>query len=231
MAPEEEKGYISRQMKSLKLTTGVYPSGWFIGRCSPHTKALIHEVHEEFKAPLLYSSDAFCDDIPYWIDVPSEEHRQDQAGMLLVPYSYDANDLKFQISHGSWGSATAFFDYLRDSFDTLYVEGMEGTPKMMTIGLHCRISGKPGRFNVVERFVKYILEKEDTWITTRKEISLHWRRTFPYQRHKGQEQVANKGEVDRRVHHTDTHANGYGEPHLTTKTDGQIQMEQLISAH
>jgi hypothetical protein len=88
MAPAEEKLYITRQLHSLKASCGVYPVGWFVGRCSPHSKALIHEVHQEQNAPLLYSSDAFSDDLPYWVDVPAEKHSANPKGMLMVPYTY-----------------------------------------------------------------------------------------------------------------------------------------------
>lgn len=182
MSPKEEKQYIRRQLQSLKETTGSYPAGWFVGRCSPHTRALIHEVHQEQNIPLLYSSDTFSDDIPYWSDVPAEKSIEAPEGMLMIPYSYDCNDLKFQIAPGSWSSHSAFVDYLKASFDTLYAEGLEGRPKMMSIGLHCRISGKPGRSSAIESFVKYILEKPDVWLTTRKEVALHWREKFPYHR-------------------------------------------------
>lgn len=193
MSPKEEKEYIKRQLKSLRTTTGSYPAGWFVGRCSCHTRALIHEVHREENIPLLYSSDVFNDDIPYWIDVPAEKHSENPRGLLMMPYSYDCNDLKYQIAPGSWSSHTAFSDYLKASFDTLYAEGVEGRPKMMTIGLHCRISGKPGRFSAVESFVKYILGKEDVWLTTRKEIALHWREKFPYRRESDGCQGLNEG--------------------------------------
>ncbi|KPI35320.1 Chitin deacetylase 1 [Cyphellophora attinorum] len=182
MTPEEEKLYILRQMYSLKSTTGSYPVGWFVGRCSPHTKALIHEAHEELDAPLLYEADCFSDDLPYWTDVPAEQNATNPKGMLMLPYSYDNNDLKFQIAPGSWGSSSAFLEYLQSSFDVLFAEGVQGMPKMMTIGLHCRISGKPGRFAAVESFVQYIKQRPDVWITTRKDIAQHWHKTFPYVR-------------------------------------------------
>ncbi|GAM88032.1 hypothetical protein ANO11243_060610 [Dothideomycetidae sp. 11243] len=182
MSPREEKIYIKRQLQSLKETTGSYPGGWFIGRCSPHTRALIHEVHQEEKIPLLYSSDAFNDDLPYWVDVPAESSVSDPQGLLMMPYSYDCNDLKYQIAPGNWGSHTAFADYLKATFDTLYSEGLEGRPKMMSIGLHCRIAGKPGRAAAIESFLKHIAEKEGVWLTTRKSIALHWREKFPYRR-------------------------------------------------
>jgi peptidoglycan/xylan/chitin deacetylase (PgdA/CDA1 family) len=182
MSIKEEKQYMKRQLQSLKATTGSYPAGWFVGRCSPHTRALIHEVHQEENVPLLYSSDVFNDDIPYWVDVPAEKSSENPQGMLMMSYSYDCNDLKYQIGPGGWSSHTEFSDYLKASFDTLYAEGVEGRPKMMSIGLHCRISGKPGRSAAVETFLKYILEKEDVWVTTRKDIALHWREKFPYER-------------------------------------------------
>ncbi|EXJ74360.1 uncharacterized protein A1O5_02656 [Cladophialophora psammophila CBS 110553] len=182
MSPEEEKQYILRQMQCLKATTGRYPSGWFVGRCSSHSKALIHEVHEELGAPLLYEADCFSDDLPYWADVPAEYNADRPKGMLMLPYSYDNNDLKYQIAPGTWGSSSAFLEYLKSSFDVLYAEGLEGRPKMMTIGLHCRISGKPGRFAAVQSFVRYVQQQPDVWITTRKDVALHWHTTFPYVR-------------------------------------------------
>jgi len=153
-----------------------------VGRCSPHTKALIHEVHEEVGAPLLYEADCFSDDLPYWTDVPAEQDMANAKGMLMLPYSYDNNDLKYQIAPGTWGSSGAFLEYLKSSFDVLYAEGLSGRPKMMTVGLHCRISGKPGRFAAVEAFVKYIEQQSGVWITTRREIASHWRANFPYTR-------------------------------------------------
>ena len=87
MKPEEEKQYIARQLQALKETTGIYPVGWFVGRCSPHSKALIHEVHEEQDVPLLYESDVFSDDLPYWVDVPAERSSLNPKGMLLIPYT------------------------------------------------------------------------------------------------------------------------------------------------
>jgi len=194
MSPEEEKLYMYRQMQSLKSTTGVYPVGWFVGRCSPHTKALIHEVHEEFGEPLLYEADCFSDDLPYWVDVPAEEQHAQPKGMLMLPYSYDNNDLKYQIAPGTWGSSGAFLEYLKSSFDVLYAEGLEGRPKMMTIGLHCRISGKPGRFAAVESFVKYVEQHPEVWITTRKEIASHWHTNFPYAKSTEQDSVVSDGE-------------------------------------
>lgn len=96
---------------------------------------------------------------------------------------YDCNDLKFCAPHG-FGSVGAFEEYLKNAFDVLYDEGLRGKPKMMTIGLHCRISGKPGRFNGLKNFVEYIASKRDVWVTTRKDIAEHYRKTFPYQRGK-----------------------------------------------
>lgn len=203
MSPEEEKLYVHRQMQSLKATTGSYPVGWFVGRCSPHSKALIHEVHEEIGAPLLYEADCFSDDLPYWTDVPAEKDMTNPKGMLLLPYSYDNNDLKYQIAPGSWGGSGAFLEYLKSAFDVLYAEGLAGRPKMMTVGLHCRISGKPGRFSAVEAFVKYVQQQPGVWITTRKDIALHWRETFPYTRSSDESEEMARESVSLQLQATD----------------------------
>ncbi|RQM04849.1 hypothetical protein DH86_00004071, partial [Scytalidium sp. 3C] len=162
MSPEMEKKYIERQLVSLKETTGQYPVGWYYGRLSPHSKALVHEVFAEKNLPLLYEADTYADDLPYWVDVPNEKDSSNPQGMLMIPYSYDCNDLKYCAPAG-WGSMGAFEEYLKSAFDVLYAEGSRGKPKMMTIGLHCRISGKPGRFTAVQNFVKYIAKKEHVW--------------------------------------------------------------------
>lgn len=99
----------------------------------------------------------------------------------MIPYTYDCNDLKYQIAPGSWGSHTAFANYLKASFDYLYAEANDGMPKMMSIGLHCRISGKPGRAAAIQSFLEHIVDKPGVWFTTRKAIATHWREKFPYQ--------------------------------------------------
>ncbi|KUJ06857.1 chitin deacetylase 1 [Mollisia scopiformis] len=182
MKPDEEKEYIIRQLESLKKSTGQYPVGWYYGRLSPYSKGLLHEVFSEMNLPLLYEADTYADDIPYWVDVPVEKDHSSPRGMLMMPYTYDCNDLRYAVPAGAWGSMGAFEEYLKSAFDVLYAEGQRGSPKMMTIGLHCRISGKPGRSTAVEKFVEYIASKEDVWVTTRKDIALHFREKFPYQK-------------------------------------------------
>ncbi|KAH8882074.1 polysaccharide deacetylase [Thozetella sp. PMI_491] len=181
MTPELEKEYIVRQLESLKRTTGQYPVGWYYGALSPYSKALIHEVYEEKDIPLLYESDTYSDDIPFWVDVPAEKDSPDPKGMLMIPYSYDCNDVKFHAASG-FSTGKDFTDYLKAAFDVLYEEGCEGKPKMMTVGLHCRITGKPGRAASIKEFLQYISSKPDIWVTTRRSIAEHYRQKFPYSR-------------------------------------------------
>ncbi|KAH8812241.1 possibe polysaccharide deacetylase [Xylogone sp. PMI_703] len=181
MTTELEKEYVIRQLQSIKKTTGAYPLGWYYGALSPCSKAIIHEVYEEMNIPLLYESDTYSDDLPFWVDVPSEKQSDNPKGMLMIPYSYDCNDVKYHQPSG-WSTTSDFEEYLKTAFDILYNEGQRGSPRMMSIGLHCRISGKPGRFAAVKNFVDYITSKPDVWVTTRKDIALHWREKFPYNR-------------------------------------------------
>ncbi|KAI1859445.1 hypothetical protein JX265_010448 [Neoarthrinium moseri] len=183
MTPELEKQYVVRQLESLKMTTGKYPVGWYYGAISPYSKAIIHEVYEEMGIPLLYESDSYSDDVPFWVDVPSEDESPHPKGMLMIPYSYDCNDVKFHSASG-FSTGRDFTEYLKAAFDVLYEEGLEGMPKMMTIGLHCRISGKPGRSGAVKEFVKYIAAKPGVWVTTRQRIAEHFRQEFPYRKGK-----------------------------------------------
>ncbi|KAK3660770.1 hypothetical protein LTR56_000528 [Elasticomyces elasticus] len=185
MPPELEKEYIVRQLEVLKRLTGQYPVGWYYGRLSPKSRGLVHEVYKEMRTPLLWESDSYCDDLPYWVDVPAEKDSEKPEGMLMVPYTYDNNDLKFHSATGAF-SPQQFFEYLQGAFDTLLAEGQAGEPKMMTIGLHCRIIGKPGRFQALKRFVEYISSKPagQAWVTTRVQIAEHWRSTYPYQKGK-----------------------------------------------
>ncbi|KAF2815089.1 uncharacterized protein BDZ99DRAFT_515845 [Mytilinidion resinicola] len=143
--------------------------------------ALIHKIHEERSLPLLYESDYYDDDLPHWVDVPAEKSKdlKEANGMLMIPYSYDCNDLKIHSPQGVGGPG-AFEENLKNAFDTLYEEGLAGKPKMMTIGLHCRIISKSGRFPALKRVVQYAASKPDVWMTTRKDIAVHFREKFPY---------------------------------------------------
>ncbi|MYB35237.1 MAG: allantoinase PuuE [Gammaproteobacteria bacterium] len=146
--------------------TGQRPLGFYLGRTSPNTLRLTAE-HGRF----IYSADTYADDLPYWND----DH---DKPLLMVPYTLDANDMRFATAQG-FNSGEQFFGYLKDTFDCLYEEG-ERLPKMMSIGLHCRLAGRPGRARALERFLDYIHEKDRVWISRRIDVAEHWRSHFPY---------------------------------------------------
>ncbi|OAL01214.1 chitin deacetylase 1 [Phaeosphaeriaceae sp. SRC1lsM3a] len=179
---EAEKQHIRDNIIALKKLSGYAPKGWYYGRPSPQSRALIPMVYEEMGEELLWASDAYADDVPYWVDLPQERNSENPKGCLMVPYSYDCNDFKFLNGGPGFRSAGAFFEYLKNSFDVLYEEGEAGAPKMMTIGLHNRIIGRPGRFKALQDFVKYISAKEGVWVATRTEIAESFREQFPYKK-------------------------------------------------
>lgn len=181
MSLEDEKGMIRKGIESIKSVCGVYPKGWYYGRLSPRSHALVWEVFKDMGIPLLWNSDTYADDVPYWVDVPAEKDEENPPGMLMVPYSYDCNDWKFTVPTG-FSAPMDFYDHVKGAFDVLYEEGCEGVPKMMTVGLHCRCIGKPARFAALKKFVEYIASKEDVWVATRTEIAEHFRARFPYKR-------------------------------------------------
>ncbi|KIX95230.1 uncharacterized protein Z520_09147 [Fonsecaea multimorphosa CBS 102226] len=188
MPAEQEKEMIRKGLESLKAVTGEYPVGWYYGRLSSRSRALVWDVYDEMGLPLLWQSDSYSDDIPYWVDVPAEQamvaegkrNKENCVGMLMVPYTYDVNDFKFHTPTG-FGGPGDFFTYLKNAFDVLYEEGQQGKPKMMTVGLHCRIVGKPGRFAELKRFCDYVASKQDVWVCTRGEIAQCWREHRPYE--------------------------------------------------
>ena len=164
--PEEtERAHIAAAVDILKELTGAAPLGWYTGRTSPNTRKLVVE-HGGF----LYDADDYSDDLPFWTKVRSKDH-------LVVPYTLDANDMRFATAQG-FNSGDHFLAYLRDTFDVLYAEG-ETSPKMMSIGLHGRIAGRPGRFAALDRFVRYIVDKPDVWLCRRIDIARHWRQHHP----------------------------------------------------
>ncbi|KDQ57990.1 carbohydrate esterase family 4 protein [Jaapia argillacea MUCL 33604] len=171
---EAEKALIRKGIEAVQKSSpsGRPPTGWYIGRPSSKTRALIAQVHKEMDLPLLWQSDSYSDDLPYWIPYPGGRKSE---GLLMIPYSYDNNDFKFSTPPG-WTSAKGFEEHLINAFDTLYEEG----GKMMSIGLHCRVIGKPGRFPALKNFVEYISKKQGVWIATRTEIAKHWIDKFPY---------------------------------------------------
>ncbi len=167
MPPEVELRSIREAILLHAEVTGERPLGWYTGRCSMNTTRLIME-----EGGFLYSSDSYADDLPYWIDRP-------QGGKhLIIPYTLDANDMRFATPQG-FGAGDDFFHYLRDTFDCLYEEGRRGSPKMMSVGLHCRLVGRPGRALGLSKFIDHILSHEKVWIARRIDIARHWHENFP----------------------------------------------------
>ena len=161
---ELERSHIKLAVDAITGLTGSPPLGWYTGRDSPNTRRLVVE-----HGGVLYDADSYADDLPYWETVGGKPH-------LVVPYTLDANDMRFATSQG-FNTGEQFFTYLRDTFDLLYREG-ETAPKMMSIGLHCRLIGRPGRAGALERFLDYVRQHDGVWICRRVEIARHW-----YDRH------------------------------------------------
>jgi putative urate catabolism protein len=174
MDENTEREHLADAVAILKELTGTAPLGWYTGRDSPNTRRLVVE-HGGF----LYDSDSYADDLPYWTEVAGATAR---VPHLVVPYALDTNDMRFAAAQG-FNSGTQFFDYLKDSFDTLYREGDplgQDTPKMLSIGLHARLCGRPGRIAALERFLDYVSAHERVWICRRIDIARHWITTHPY---------------------------------------------------
>ena len=163
---EEERAHLKLAIAAIERATGSRPVGWYTGRDSPQTRRLVVE-----EGGFLYDSDSYADDLPYWVEVSGRPH-------LVIPYTLDNNDMKFAVNNG-FNHGEEFFQYLRDAFDVLYEEGAE-RPKMMSVGLHCRLVGRPGRAAALARFLDYTRSHDHVWITTRAEIARHWRRHHPY---------------------------------------------------
>jgi allantoinase len=164
--PEVERGHIAEAVRLMTELTGEAPLGWYTGRDSPQTRRLVVE-HGGF----LYDADSYADDLPYWTAVDGTNH-------LVVPYTLDTNDMRFA-SPGGFGSGDEFFAHLRDAFDVLYAEGVAGSPKMLSIGLHCRLVGRPARIAAVERFLDHVQSHDKVWIARRIDIARHWIAHFP----------------------------------------------------
>ena len=160
----EEKKHMKLAIQTHKRIFGVRPNGWYTGRCSPNTRDLVME-----EGGFLYDSDSYSDDLPYW-------ENRNKKKQLIIPYTLDNNDMRFTTNQG-FNTGDHFFTYLKDSFDTLYEEG-KTSPKMMSIGLHCRIIGKPGRIQSLKRFLDYVLKHEDVWLCKRIDIAKHWIKNY-----------------------------------------------------
>jgi allantoinase len=166
MDEDEERDQMRRAIASLERTVGTRPLGWYC-RYAPslNTRRLVVE-----EGGFLYDSDAYNDDLPYWTRVDGHPH-------LVIPYTLDNNDMKFSVAPG-FTSGDGFFQYLKDAFDVLYREG-KTHPKMMSVGLHTRLAGRPGRAAALERFLDYLLEHDGVWICRRVDIARHWIATHP----------------------------------------------------
>lgn len=163
---ETEREHIRKAVEILTQISGSRPLGWYTGRTSPNTRRLVAEY-----GGFLYDADDYNDDLPYWTLVEDKPQ-------LIVPYTLDANDMRFTAVQG-FNSGDQFYTYLRDSFDVLYAEGAE-TPRMMSVGLHCRIVGHPGRIASLARFIEYAKSHEAVWFCKRIDIARHWRERHPF---------------------------------------------------
>ena len=160
----EEKKHMKMAIETQKKIFGKRPLGWYTGRCSPNTRDLVFE-----DGGFLYASDSYSDDLPYW------ETRNNKR-QLIIPYTLDNNDMRFATNQG-FNTGDHFYTYLKDSFDALYEEG-KTHPKMMSVGLHCRIIGKPGRIQALKKFLDYIKKHKNVWICKRVDIANHWIKNY-----------------------------------------------------
>ncbi len=164
---EAEREHFREAIAIHTEATGERPLGWYTGRTSEHTTELVGEF-----GGFLYTADSYADELPYWIKTGS-------GPLLVVPYTLDANDMRFATPQG-FNSGDQFYAYLKDSFDVLYAEGEAGHPKMMSVGLHCRLAGRPGRAAALMRFLDYVAGHDDVWVARRVDIARHWHEHFPF---------------------------------------------------
>ena len=157
VSEEDERADMRHAIETIERACGQRPVGWYTGRVSAATRRLVVE-----EGGFLYDSDSYADELPYWVEVAGRQH-------LVIPYTLDANDFKFLIPNG-FVTASDFHDYLVDSFERLYEEG----GRMMSVGLHCRIVGRPGRADGLDRFLAHVKARDGVWVTTRAEIARHW---------------------------------------------------------
>jgi len=163
---EVERAHLAEAIRLHTQVTGERPLGFYLGRASMNTTDLVME-----EGGFAYSSDSYADDLPYWVAGPKGPH-------LIIPYTLEANDMRFATAQG-FNTGEQFFAYLKDTFDVLYREGAEGSPKMFSVGLHCRLVGRPGKSAALERFVDYVLGHDKVWVARRIDIARHWRARFP----------------------------------------------------
>jgi allantoinase len=163
-----EREHLRLAVELHESLTGEKPAGWYLGRCSPRSLQIAQEEGE-----FVYYADSYADDLPYW-------NRLHEKPMLMIPYALDTNDMRFATAQG-FNTAVQFFDYLKNTFDVLYAEG-EDSSKMMSVGLHCRLAGRPGRVAAVEKFLDHIGSHEQVWVTRRIDIAKHWMEHHPAER-------------------------------------------------
>ena len=171
---DTEREHIARAVDTLRRLTGRAPEGWYTGRDSPNTRRLVVE-HGGF----VYDADSYADDLPYWVDVDTSSGVKPH---LVVPYALDTNDMRFATA-GGLNSGEQFYAYLRDAFDVLYAEGDPAgldAPKMLSIGLHCRLAGRPGRFAALARFLDHVRQHDAVWLARRIDVARHWIATHPH---------------------------------------------------
>ena len=159
-----EKKHMKQAINVIKEIFGSRPLGWYTGRCSPNTRDLVFD-----DGNFMYDSDSYSDDLPYW------EYRGKKK-QLIIPYTLDNNDMRFATNQG-FNTGNHFYNYLKDSFDALYEEG-KTNPKMMSVGLHCRLIGRPGRIQSLKKFLDYVLKFDDVWICKRIDIAKHWIKNY-----------------------------------------------------
>lgn len=162
----EEQAHLLEAINLHEAATGELPAGVYIGRTSEHSQDICAT-----QACFEYCADTYADELPYWRNTT-------HGSQLMVPYTLDANDMRFATPQG-FNSGDQFYQYLKDSFDVLHAEGLAGAPKMMSVGLHCRLAGRPGRAAAVAKFLDYVQSKQRVWVATRLDIARHWVREFP----------------------------------------------------
>ena len=169
---ETERMYMDQALSVLEALFGETPIGWYTGRDSPNTRQLLADFPQ-----IQYDCDYYGDDLPFWTTLTQPDGST--RPHLIIPYTLESNDMKF-CSPGGFNSGEQFFQYLKDAFDVLYAEG-ETAPKMLSIGMHCRILGRPGRFKALQRFLDYVQSHDRVWICRRNDIAKHWYTQHPYQ--------------------------------------------------
>lgn len=167
----KEKQLMDQAISIIEALFGSTPIGWYTGRDSPNTRQLLAEFPQ-----IQYDSDNYADDLPFWTTLTNSNGAS--RPHLIIPYTLESNDMKFA-SPGGFNSGEQFYQYLKDGFDVLYAEG-EHRPKMMSIGMHCRILGRPGRFKALQRFLDYVQSHEQVWVCRRADIATHWQQKHPF---------------------------------------------------